>query len=371
MVATEKEAPSLFAISPFAISEKSGHLIDDDEFYLQYLAKKTSKFIYYTSEFSAKRLATKYPVHRSNIKAIPNYIPSGLGHLKFATKLKVARRSRVIFFGYNEVLVLIWCAINIFRFPRLYLVATNNVCSYRFDKYRFTLRVFFLVIRNWLSAIIVHTDFERDLLVNLSVGLGQRIRSKKHHLMIPKGQIIETPERHTITVAFFGPEKHDKPLEPLIELIKADNLGSMLYKLYNVGNSESIKRRFNNTLPSNVKLHNAWMTVDEYQKAFQAADLIFLSHNWRFEGKLSGNLCDCISLGVPFVSDRIEPARSMLKTSGKIGYIYEFTSPDWAPKLLVEINYGSLVSATRSIRELGFLFSRENIYRELDACLEL
>lgn len=359
------------AISPFANSINSGHSLIDDEFYFEYLVKKNADFIFYTSKISADRILLKFKCKDSHLRVIDDYNQNGIGHFKYAYSLKIPKNSKVIFFGYSEKLVSIWYTINAAKPFDLILVATNNISARRVSLYRRSLQSFFRLINSKLRRLVLHTNHEVHLVGILAHYVLARCFVKKHHLMIPKAKSEFRSSPGMATIAYFGPPKPEKPLRPLIDLVQADQNLRISFKLFNVEKSYFLEQSGLSDIPANVLLHNDWMTDDEYRAAFMSCDLVLMTHTNEFEGKLSGNLCDCIAYGIPYIAQPIEPLIDMQSHYGSIGFLCDLTKQGWASDLIDEIDSTAIEVMAKNMRAAGAQHSLTAIIQDLDQALEV
>lgn len=359
----------IVAISPFSISTKSGHSLIDDDFYLEYLIESQKEFLFYIPKFSYVRLAKKFPNNISNLKLVRDYSHHWFSQLIYSLSLQIPRKSKVVFFGYSELLVLIICLLNIYKNFRLVLVSTNNFSKKRVNRNKSIIRLFLYLVHGKLEKIVLHTNYEEELLKGLMRGIQSKTIIKKHHLMISRDVEKTSISSNQITISYFGPCKSEKPLEPFIKLIKFDKDLKFKYNIYNVSEKEFIETSKLENVPKNVSISSIWLTEEEYYTRFNESNIIFLSHTSEFEGKLSGNLCDCVAFGVPFISPEIEPIISLTKQYGQIGYVYDFRSTNWLKKCIQDINIKSLIYLKMNIRSMSTKYTKELVWKDLDSVL--
>lgn len=359
----------IVAISPFSDSEVSGHSLLDDVFYFEYLLNRKEPFRFYAPPLSAQRLEARFPDAKDHILVVEPYHPSGWGHFRFARQLKVEAGAKVIFFGYQERLVLAWYLLNLLRPFSLLLVATNNIAAGRVDAYRAQMKFFFRAIRGKLKRIVLHTEHEVRLLDRLSDDLSRITYVKKHHLMVPIRRPHSEPYSGKIAISFFGPPKPDKPIEPFLHLIASDNSGRFHYTIHNQSEADVLARMRVVRLPDHVSVIEGWRSYEAHLENCAASDVIFMTHNYAFEGKLSGNLCDCVALGVPYICAAMEPMLSLHKKYGALGYLNDFDQPMWAERLLGLISREDLLEKRNALQGMANDYSVERIQADLDAAL--
>jgi hypothetical protein len=363
--------PKLIAISPFATSESSGHPIVDDQFYFAYLLNRGLDFLYYTSRDSANLILKQHPEAHRFLAIVEPYRPNGLGHLRFASKLVIHPDARVIFFLYTERLVLTWYLLNIFKPFRLFLVSSNNISAFRVRLHPFYLKLFFSVIRPKLEKLILDSTFQVKLVRAISEKVAKLCFVRKNHLMCPKYISIENEDTNRIFIAYFGPVTSEKPLSIFIDLIKADEHQQFFYSIYNVSKDLVMHHLNMEQLPINVKVVPAWHSYETYLKNYMASDVVMLTHTKDYEGKLSGNLCDSIALGVPFISLPIEPIISMHDTYGTLGYLFRFDERGWEIELLKSIDRKTLNQMKKNITLMQDKYSVKNVWQTLDKAFGL
>jgi hypothetical protein len=359
----------IVAISLFSHSEASGHSLLDDEFYFEYFLKKRTPFRFFAPPVSAKKLKARFPDAREYIKEIEHNQSSRLGFLRVIRSLKVDAGADAVFLGYTEEIVFFWYLANLFRPFRLWLIATNNISARRVSSHRMKLKCFFQTIRRRLVKIVVHTEEEVRLLDRLTEGLGKTACVKKHHLMIPIRLTVNKALGAKITISFFGPAKAEKPIEPFLELIASDATGRFCYKIYNVSKAEILPKMKLSRPPNNVSIIEDWQSRENYLTCFNMSELVFLSHTRSFEGKLSGNLCDCVALSIPFISRAVEPMVSLNEKYGTLGYTIDFEQHGWPERLLTLISRQDLSEKRCRLQQMAKDYSLQAVHASLDEAL--
>jgi len=358
------------AISPFARTANSGHSLTDDEFYFAYLLGCGRNFVFYTSDFSAKRIVNKYPDGAQYLRPVADYREDWLGHILFALQLKIPKSAKVIFFGYTERLVLAWYLINFFKPFELFLVATNNISARRVEVYRNQLKFFLTIVNKKLRRIVLHTQYEAQLVASLRTSLANKCFVKRHHLMIPAKELQSRRKNERITISYFGPHKPEKPLAPLIELIKADIDAQFKYQIFNVPLGDVLRLLDQTDLPSNIVVDERWIGEMEYYARFASSDLVIMTHNKDFEGKLSGNLCDCVAFGIPYIAAAIEPLVSIQARYGVVGLLCEFEDSNWSKLCIGKVNQNSLRKMTKNIAKMSLDHTLSNVIYDLNMALQ-
>lgn len=361
----------IVAISPFASSESAGHPIVDDQFYFSYLIDRKWDFIYYTSEASARNIRKNHSRADQYLRIVEPYQPSGFGHFNFARQLKVPSGSKVIFFLYTESLVLTWLILNIFKPFSLFLVSSNNFSARRVRLYPLRFRIFFWAVGARLQGIVLDASYQVQLIRGLSERIAKRCILRKNHLMCPQRFVKKSKSGTRISIAYFGPDKPEKPLSTFIELINCDYNNHFDFYIYNVRKDLVLNYLKLNRLPRNVFVYSNWQNHSEYLENYAKADLVMLTHTRDFEGKLSGNLCDCVALSVPYIALSMEPVKSLHDQYGGLGYLCDFDSPSWAAELLAKIDHFSLSIMRENIEKMGEDYSVDMVRNSLDPIFEI
>ena len=348
------------AISIFSVDKASGHSVYDDIFYFNLLKKSALPFKFYASEYSIAQLAKRCQVAEGNTSPICVDRSGWFSLAKAIRTIRVSPEDRVIFLGYSETFVTLFSIVNFLKKFDLVLVATNNISRRRVRKYRIRLSIFFNLISSRLTKIVVHTDEERRLCMTFGSKLFQKAVAKKHHLMIPQWKEMKRPVLDRRTVVFFGPVKYYKPLQPMLDLIRADTEGVFEYRFVNVDTEEVLKRLEPEEIRK-VEFVNRWLSKNEYFAEYLRSSFIMLSHDKSFEGKLSGNLCDCISTGVPFIASNIEPVRSYIARYGDIGCVYDLSDPKWCREFVEGYSEQRYAKQLLSLREVSRDYERSAV----------
>lgn len=347
---------SVILISNYSTSELSGHALLDDERYFEFLVGAGANFQLYTSRYSIDSILCKHPESHRYLSSIED------------TKIDVKPKSRVIFIGYSEPDVVLFVARNLIRRPRLILVATNNFSSQRVERRRLILKLFLRFVRPFLDRLVLHTAFEQKLVAALDLEVADKSFVKKHHLMTPYDVTGEV-SRETPIVSYFGPEKQDKPIDPFLELIRADTDRRFKYRIYNV-KIDTLTNRLSDLVGyTNVEVVEEWQSHESYLKSVEASTLLFLTHNRAFEGKLSGNLCDCFALRVPYIARVMEPLASYEAKYGPLGYLVDLDDASWACRFIERYNDEAYAIMCQNLERLGEDHSTEAINADLRTSL--
>jgi hypothetical protein len=359
----------LVAVSPFARSANSGHPLIDDQFYFSYLKDTGEDFIYYTSAYSASQISIVYPEAGANLRVVDPYEERGLGHMRFARQIEIPQNARVIFFLYTEILVFWVLFLNLLKSFSIVLVSSNNISERRVRQYPIRLWIFFRVLRSRLRRLVLDSEYQVKLVKSISKQAASKCYVRKNHLACPVANPPPKSISENISISFFGPTKKEKPLSPFIDLIKADTEKKINFKVFGVA-EEAIKSFFwPEEIPKNVEMKNNWLSHSEYIREFSKSSLVLLTHTPDFNGKLSGNLCECVALRVPYISLPLEPAVTWASRYGKLGFFCDFEQVGWAPELLQQVNSQELAEFDSGLCSLSANYTVEEARKSLGVAL--
>lgn len=189
--------------------------------------------------------------------------------------------------------------------------------------------------------------------------------------MIPRASMRSRNLDDSIRISFFGPPKSDKPIKPILDLISEDKFGKFSYDLYSINLQEVLSSGGWDVVPPWVRVHEEWLEYKDYLIKFANSDIVLLSHNRAFESKLSGNLCDCFSLGIPYISSKIEPVVSFQRKYGEIGFLYDYDEENWAKNFIHSITHQEISKRKNRLRNVGLHYSTENVRNDLEIALGL
>lgn len=350
-------------VSIFSVDKAAGHSVYDDIFYFDLFRSSGHTCIFYVPPYSLSQIKKKCSANDGEIRAISADRPGWMGMLRAVSTIPVLNGDRVVFLGYSEKFVFLFRALNVFKKYSLVLVATNNISHRRVTMYRTRLRVFFRFLGKRLTRLVVHTDEELRLCRKISEDLYGATVVKKHYLMIPKGNRPATTECGKPIIAFFGPDKYYKPVQPIVDLMRADRAGAFRYRLYNV-DREALEDRVGPLPEDDIDFINRRLGKEEYFSEFSNSSFVMMTHDKGFEGKLSGNFCDCVSTGVPFLSSSIEPIPTFFGRYGPIGYVCNFADPDWSSKFLREFSPQLHEELSRNLRSAQADYARTIVERD-------
>tara|TARA_B100002019_G_C21273365_1_gene603717 strand:+ start:4225 stop:5349 length:1125 start_codon:yes stop_codon:yes gene_type:complete len=329
-----------------------GHIFRDDEYHLNIMARTEKNIEIYLHNEPHKILKEKYKT--SGNLAFLNQIESKkfISKLIFFYNLKVNKNETVIFNGFSELDLLLFCSLNYFSKPKLTLLPTNNFSLLRFNKYKIFLPLIYFLIGPFLRKVVFGSEGERSFFHKKLPFLKNIIFLNRNVYQIVKdnrkigSKIKLTESNHALNLLFVGPVKADKPLKPIIDMI-AEFRGEVFdfYFLHLDNELELIKRKF----PQLKNLHSCTPLLSSYKNnekidneaylsIISSCDLIFLNHDRNFQYKLSGVLMDALACGVPFITNNIKPATEYLDKFQDLGIIVDFSDPEWPISLREKIN---------------------------------
>lgn len=360
----------MFVYNFLADGIESGHLILDDTYWIEYFNNNLKGL--YSSEYSVSIQKQKFLFNKNKFHVIARNKnrPYLLDSILRCLSVSIPSNSDILIQGFEESSILFFLARAKFKGNSISLILTNNICTQRINSNRFFLKRLLKIIFRLSDKIIYHTKFELMLIDKyLMSSTDSKFKYVKYQLLTKdlnsKNYII--PFLESKYISFFGPIKSDKPIEPFLNLIKADTEKKFLYRIYNPGIKHlGYLRNLINGI-QNVEIINEFLSFEKYEKAVQDSAFIFLSHNSAYEGKLSGNICDCISKRKPFISNNISPVKDFIVDYGQIGFIYDLENdPMWAFTFLNSINEEKYNYILRNLERMQLDFTDEKIKQELD-----
>lgn len=370
-------AGDVIAIAPFGITRKDQHLIDDDAWYARFLMEHVKQFIYVAGAHSASSLIDHF---RNSPDVSVISLPNFLGRLQYefdvvrclCKQLQGRRAAQVIFFGYSERMVLLAAPFLLSQRCRVILVNTNNLSKHRLKKYRWPMYAMHLLLWRRITRFIVHTAYEKNLLLSYFPFLKTKTVLKKHHMLAPDPSIsalsASRKPADRITISCFGPITPDKSTEVISALIRQLDTTNSPQSSIDIRIFKIDPEELPTNLPKNenisISYFDAFLEVGEYRKKVRESDLVVMLHTPAFEGKLSGIFCDCVALGVPFLALGIEPLLSFYKQHGGIGFLLH---PDdrscWQEQIALATDPAQLAIMRNKIIETSRKFQKN----ELDA----
>lgn len=332
--------PPPFVIFSY-LTEEKGHLILDDIFWFKSLISVDKRTKIYTSKKSVKNLTEQFSEYSSSFHTL-NYIrffKKINSRLHLFSKIYLSpsiNNSTIIIQGFEELSLIFFLLKIRKRQNKVILILTNNVSPERLKRSRWLLQFLLRYIFKKCDVVFYHTDFEFKLIkeiVNHSPLL-PKIKKLKYHLIGLKHSNLKKGSTSKI-ISFFGPTLPSKPIDDICKLILSDSKNQFYYRFINVGLVSKQVILKNIGTKTNVSFINEYLEHKEYLNLIKSSKFIFLPHNFLFEGKLSGILSDCISIGTPVISNNIEPVLEFFRDYGAMGYVFNFLKDkNWPKKFL-------------------------------------
>ncbi len=351
---------------------KPGHLILDDVFWLNYFLSQGVAADIITSAYSKANLDQTFPEHQGEIKTFGAQPDDDFaGRFKLIRKIlatKTVRDTTVVIQGFEEISILVFLLKNIGRNNKYVLVPTNNIAKGRIEGKGLVLRLLLKSVFSMVDAVFCHTEFEISLINRLiNYHNNNKLHVVKYHLAINRDK-TETALTTRPVISFFGPAKSDKPIKPLIDLVQADQQGLFDYRVYNPGD---YKTEILTTVESkdNVTVISKWMSYQEFEAAVCNSTYIVLSQNRDYEGKLSGNLCDCIAYSIPLISLDISPIDEYIPMYGEFGFVCDFDDPQWAVTLFAQDPLSKTHSHIEAMKKMRIDYTKQCVFEDIKAKL--
>lgn len=225
----------------------------------------------------------------------------------------------------------------------------------------------FLLSRH-LARFIVHSQFEKKLVLSRFPKLADRTIVKKHHMMLPDSLASQrTADRKRINetiISCFGPITLGKSTEILTALIKQlqtvkNNRKYTRVRIYKIAPdifAETSKKIKN----AELSYSEVFLEADEYRRKIAESDLVVMNHTEDFEGRLSGIFCDCIALGTPYLALDIEPMLSYSRINNGLGFLLPRDDKRRWPTLIdAAMDPASLASMSQKIALISQEFEKK------------
>jgi hypothetical protein len=306
-----------------------GHLMLDDEYWVKTFIDLNLPFEVITSEESKRNLVVKNLCSEENIFSFKNFdwIQKINYHLYQIIRLlfsKKFKKSYILVQGFNEISLIPYLLLNTFFKNSFIIILTNNISNGRLYKNRI-LKILLKIIFSNSHTIIHHSDKEKKM-INEIFNSKNKCFKKTYHLLSNNSSLQKESVKFK-TITFFGPVKIDKPIESFIKLMESDKKNKFLYKILNV---KEFKEKYPELYrKENVIVMNNYLSFEDFNNEIKSSRYIYLPHSKQFEPKLSGNLCDSLNFGIPFISNIIEPVIELSEIYGEMGYVFNLETNDW------------------------------------------
>ena len=322
---------SILLVDPLAGDR--GHLLDDDQFLAECLSPLADNFLVATSPASSANLAKGLQVATYSLRSNANSTRFARSRLLRAMlELPCQHYNDIVFQSFEEVSTLLFMLLH----PRkqVHLIATNNLRPDRLRRHPLLGRWFLRQVFHRATSVIVHSRHEVERVLELDANLDpKKIFVKPFHKFAQnKGRELES-KKQPPTILYLGPEQPHKSIKPLLELIQRDQQQRFQYQFCAMGkvpdNLEEIARQ-----KSNVEILRDYISEDCYYQLFRESSLVVMTHDEKYEGVLSGALCDAVACGTPVVSRPIAPVTEFFADFGPMGYLVDMRKSGWTDNIL-------------------------------------
>lgn len=352
---------------------KSGHLILDDSYWISFFQDRLLGL--YTSKYSCDVQVDRFPEFSGKYNVIKDHkylkkVSYKLNTIFRCSTVPVPSKEKILIQAYEEFSIIFFIIRAKIKGNKIYLISTNNISNNRVNSERWFLKGLLKIIFILSDVVFYHNQHEKKLIDRFIISFNEsKFAFRKYQLLRadPLAYMYRISYGPKMSICFFGPIKFDKPIQPFLDLIKADKENKFLYKIYNPGENlvDDLIKKFNDN--QNVEIVNKFLSFEEYDKAVKDSAIIFLSHDSSYEGKLSGNICDCISKRKPFISNNISPVKDFVMEYGQIGFVYDLgMDSTWTSAFLNSIDEGKYNSVLKNLERLQLDFTDEKIKQELD-----
>jgi hypothetical protein len=345
--------------------DEISHLIDDDVFLSECLSGIDPELELKSSPGSARNVASKLAVHTSSLGLF--------GWLKFSSRIQQVVRllaakidrdvTDVVFPVFDELTALLFMLIHPRK--RVHLIFHNNLSLERKQRHQRLHPMLMKAVVKRAASSIVSSKHQNDLLKEIDPGVDEsKIIMKPHH-MIGYDRTRLPREARSNTALFLGPVSVRKPVEPVIDLIRADKQNKFSYVMKNMIGITDEQQNFLTEHP-NVEFSTGFMEDDVFYEAIGSAALMISTHNRLFEGKLSGPISDAIASGTPLVLNRMSPHDEMFDEFGDMGYLVDYDQVGWIDQLLTadyDSDFSAFEKNLASCREGSSMENMRAIFR--------
>lgn len=343
-----------------------GHLMLDDEYWVKTFIDLDLSFEVITSKESKENLVRKKLCSEEKAHSFKSYEKAKKvnHHLHQIIRLissKKFRKSYILVQGFDEISLIPYMILNVFSRNKFILVLTNNISNGRLHKNSF-LRFLLKIIFSNSHAVIHHSNKEGEI-INDIFNSKSKYYKKTYHLL-SKDSVTKEEAVKFKTITFFGPVKNDKPIDSFVKLIESDKKNKFSYKILNVKNFE--EKYSTLYQKENVAVINDYLSFEDFDNEIKSSRYIYLPHSKEFEPKLSGNLCDSLNFGIPFISNSIEPAIELSEINGDMGHIFNFDQDEWIDWFLQNESDNDFIVFQKNISS----FQKENNHKKLKLEME-
>lgn len=332
-----------FIYSP--LTEEVGHLILDDFFWFKNLLIKNYNVSILTSKESTINISSQLPNISKSLFFFKDCkwlkrINYRLFLIYRIFKSKKIKNSTLIIQGFEEISILLYLIRIKNCRNKVILIHTNNISPERLIRSKWFLKYILNKIFKRCDIIVYHSDYvfnKMKLIINNQNEYNKLVRIKYHLLGNNYSDFCD--DRQHNYISFFGPTMLSKPVHDICSLIRCDKNKYFNYRFLNVNDDDemTINKLVNNL--SNVSFVKKYFSHQEYLNLIKKSTYVFLPHNFFYEGKLSGIFSDCVALGIPVISNNIDPVNNYFEEYGQMGFIFDYSKDIyWQEKFLSNCN---------------------------------
>ena len=346
--------------------DEISHLIDDDVFLSECLAGLDPQLEIKTSAGSAQNVSSKSEVRATALRS--------LGWLGFSSRIQqivqliAVRMDRdvtdVVFTVFDEISTLLFMIVH--RRKRVHLIFHNNLSLERKLRQPKLYPMLMRAVVKRATSLMLCSEHQVSLLKEIYPNVQDtKIVHKPHHMIGYSRTRLPLSDRSN-RLLYLGPVSVRKPIEPVIDLIKADVDGKFRYVMKNMVGITDKQSQFLEGHP-NVDFSTEFLDDDEFYEAIGSAALLISTHNRLFEGKLSGPISDAIASGTPVIASRMSPHDEMFDEFGDMGYLVDYDDVGWIDRLLsadYQSDFGAFEKHMALCRENSSMENIREIFRQ-------
>ena len=345
--------------------DEISHLIDDDVFLSECLAGLDPRLEIKTSSGSARNVVSKLNVRATALKS--------LGWLSFSSRIQQIVRlltvrlerdvTDVVFTVFDEISILLFMLIHPRK--RVHLIFHNNLSLERKQRQPKLYPMFIRAVAKRAASLMLSSEHQAGLLKEIYPDVKDpKIVHKPHHMIGYSRSRLPVSDRSN-RLLYLGPVSVRKPVEPVIDLIKADVDGKFQYVMKKMLGVTDEQKRFLEDHP-NVDFSTEFLDDDAFYDAIGSAALLISTHNRLFEGKLSGPISDAIASGTPVIANRMSPHDEMFEEFGDMGYLVDYNDSGWIGRILsadYKSDFGTFEQHMALCRENSSMENIREIFR--------
>jgi len=350
-----------------SLAGNRGHLIDDDLFLSKCIAPLADDFLIASSPTSIANLQDTLDVSTYRLHSDANRSWFTRARLfRIICSLPCANYEHIVFQSFEEISTLLFMLLHPSK--HIHIIVTNNLRPDRLQRHP-QLGAFFLrQIFFRAASVIVHSQHEVQKVVNLVPGINpQNIFVKPFHKISQRHEQAPALNQRNRTILFLGPEFTHKKIDPVLELIKRDQLNRYQYQFCSMEGIPDELQTLSEK-QDNIEVLQGYISDRRYYQLFRESSLIILTHDHNYEGVLSGAFCDAMASGTPVISRKIAPVTEYFEQYGPLGFIVDFDEPSWFEKVLeanIENEYPTFQKNIALLRDSCNIESIRDVFRKV------